>query len=86
MQKMVIAVLLVVLVCGMATVANAQTKEPRFQPLTREQMTDAQKRVYDSISSGPRGAVRGPSGPDGAAVIQAGVDGSGPETRRVSAV
>jgi len=67
MQKMVIAVLLVVLVCGMATVANAQTKEPRFQPLTREQMTDAQKRVYDSISSGPRGAVRGPSGPGGAA-------------------
>ena len=63
MQKMVIAVLLVVLVCGMATVANAQTKEPRFQPLTREQMTDAQKRVYDSISSGPRGAVRGPRGP-----------------------
>ncbi len=67
MQRMVIAVLLVVLVWGMAIVANAQTQEPRFPPLTREQMTDAQKRVYDSISSGPRGAVRGPSGPGGAA-------------------
>ena len=67
MQRMVIAVVLVVFVCGMAIVAHAQPKEPRFPPLTREQMTDAQKRVYDSISSGPRGAVRGPSGPGGAA-------------------
>jgi 4-carboxymuconolactone decarboxylase len=66
MQRMVIAVLLVVLVCGMATVANAQTKEPRFPVLTPDQLTDAQKRVYDSISSGPRGAVRSSSGPGGA--------------------
>src|ERR671934_1360875 len=32
----------------------------RFPHLTREQMTDAQKRVYDGIVSGPRGGARGP--------------------------
>jgi 4-carboxymuconolactone decarboxylase len=32
----------------------------RFPELTRDQMTEAQKRVYDGIAAGPRGAVRGP--------------------------
>lgn len=63
MRRIVIAVLLVVLVFGMATIASARTKEPRFPDLKREQMTDAQKRVYDSIAGGPRGGVRGPFGP-----------------------
>ena len=65
MRRMVITGLLAVLVFGMAAIAIAQTKEPRFPGLKPEQMTDAQKRVYDSISSGPRGAVRSPTGPDG---------------------
>jgi 4-carboxymuconolactone decarboxylase len=33
---------------------------PRFPQLSRDQMTDAQKRVYDGIVSGPRGGARGP--------------------------
>lgn len=33
---------------------------PRFPPLPREQMTDAQQRVHDAIAAGPRGGVRGP--------------------------
>lgn len=33
---------------------------PRFPPLARERMTDAQRRVFDAIASGPRRAVRGP--------------------------
>ena len=32
----------------------------RFPELTRDQMTDAQKRAYDGIVSGPRGGARGP--------------------------
>jgi 4-carboxymuconolactone decarboxylase len=32
----------------------------RFSELTREQMTDEQKRAYDGIVSGPRGGARGP--------------------------
>jgi 4-carboxymuconolactone decarboxylase len=63
MRRIVIAALVVVLVFGMATGASAQTKEPRFPDLKREQMTDAQKRVYDAIAGGPRGGVRGPFGP-----------------------
>ena len=51
-----------VLVFGMTTGASAQTKEPRFPKLRREQMSDAQKRVYDEIA-GSRGSVRGPFGP-----------------------
>jgi len=50
----------------MVTIAIAQTKEPRFPVLKPDQLTDAQKRVYDSISSGPRGAVRSSRGPGGA--------------------
>lgn len=51
-----------VLVFGMTTGAGAQTKGPRFPDLKREQMSDAQKRVYDEIA-GSRGSVRGPFGP-----------------------
>ncbi|HEV8617847.1 MAG TPA: carboxymuconolactone decarboxylase family protein [Methylomirabilota bacterium] len=32
----------------------------RFPELSREQMTEAQQRVYDAIAGGPRGGVRGP--------------------------
>ena len=32
----------------------------RFAEIPRERMSDAQKRVYDSIAGGPRGGVRGP--------------------------
>ena len=50
-------------VLGIAAGANGQTMEPRFPDPKREQMTDAQKRVYDAIAGGPRGGVRGPFGP-----------------------
>ena len=63
MRTMRIAVLLSFLVSGMAMTAGSQTREPRFPDLKREQMTDAQKRVYDAIVSGPRGSVYGPFGP-----------------------
>jgi 4-carboxymuconolactone decarboxylase len=33
---------------------------PRYPELRSEQMTDAQRRVYQSIAAGPRGGVRGP--------------------------
>ena len=66
MRGVVIAVMFFGLVFGMATMAIGQTKEPRFPALMPEQMTDAQKRVYDSISSGPRGKVRDSRGPGGA--------------------
>ncbi|PXW24820.1 carboxymuconolactone decarboxylase family protein [Paraburkholderia caballeronis] len=32
----------------------------RIDPVTPERMSDEQRRLYDSISSGPRGGVRGP--------------------------
>jgi 4-carboxymuconolactone decarboxylase len=32
----------------------------RFPEQSREQMTEAQRRVYDAIAGGPRGGVRGP--------------------------
>ena len=34
----------------------------RFAELPREQMSEAQRRVYDTIAGGPRGGVRGPFG------------------------
>ncbi len=37
-------------------------KKPRFPEIPREQMTEAQKRVYDEIEKS-RGSVRGPFGP-----------------------
>jgi 4-carboxymuconolactone decarboxylase len=33
---------------------------PRFAELTPDRMTDAQKKAYDGIVSGPRGGARGP--------------------------
>jgi 4-carboxymuconolactone decarboxylase len=62
-MRMAITAMLGFLVFGMTIFVSAQTKEPRFPDLKREQMTDAQKRVYDSIAGGPRGGVRGPFGP-----------------------
>lgn len=37
--------------------------EARFPDIARDQLTEAQKHVYDAIASGPRGGVRGPFGP-----------------------
>jgi 4-carboxymuconolactone decarboxylase len=63
MRTTLIAVWLVAFIFGITIMANGQTKELRFPDLKREQMTDAQKKVYDSIAGGPRGGVRGPFGP-----------------------
>ena len=62
MRGMVIVVLASVALFGIPAGASAQMKESRFAELQREQMTDAQKRVYDAIAGGPRGGVRGPFG------------------------
>jgi 4-carboxymuconolactone decarboxylase len=35
-------------------------RPPRFPPLTREEMTPAQRGVAEAIASGPRGGLRGP--------------------------
>ena len=48
-------------VLGMALAAGDQTQEPRFAEIKPEQMTEAQKRVYDEIAAS-RGGVRGPFG------------------------
>jgi 4-carboxymuconolactone decarboxylase len=48
---------------GIATVAMGRTKPSRFPDLDRDQMTDAQRRVYDAIASGPRGRVPRPFQP-----------------------
>jgi hypothetical protein len=58
MRTILTAVLVGVLVFGMAAGAIAQTKESGFPDLKREQMNDAQRRVYDEIA-GSRGSVRG---------------------------
>jgi len=62
MRYILITSLVSFLVFGMAIAASAQNKDPRFPEIKREQMTDAQKRVYDEIA-GSRGGVRGPFGP-----------------------
>ena len=62
MRNILTSALLGVLIFGVGTVASAQNKDPRFPSLKREQMTDAQKRVYDEIEAS-RGGVRGPFGP-----------------------
>ncbi len=41
---------------------HEQVKKPRFPDLRREEMSEAQKRVHDSLAGGPRGGVRGPFG------------------------
>jgi 4-carboxymuconolactone decarboxylase len=48
-------------ILGMALAAGDQTQEPRFAEIKPEQMTEAQKRVYDEIAAS-RGGVRGPFG------------------------
>jgi 4-carboxymuconolactone decarboxylase len=47
----------------MADGNHEQVKKPRFPDLRREQMSEAQQRVYDSLAGGPRGGVGGPFGP-----------------------
>jgi 4-carboxymuconolactone decarboxylase len=47
----------------MADDNREQVKKPRFLGLKREEMTDVQKRVYDSLVNGPRGGAGGPYGP-----------------------
>ncbi len=48
-------------VLGMGIIARAQNRQPRFSEIKREQMNDAQRRVYDEIEAS-RGSVRGPFG------------------------
>jgi len=40
--------------------AMTGTEERRFRPLAEGEMSDAQRKVYKDIASGPRGGVRGP--------------------------
>jgi 4-carboxymuconolactone decarboxylase len=61
MRYILITSLVSFLIFGMAIVASAQNKDPRFPEIKREQMTEAQKRVYEEIAS-LRGGVRGPFG------------------------
>jgi len=53
--------LLLSLLLTMTTPAPAQEK--RFKDLDPASMSEAQKKVYDSIAAGPRGGVRGPFNP-----------------------
>jgi 4-carboxymuconolactone decarboxylase len=43
--------------------ASQKGGQARFPPIAREQMNEAQQRVFDAIAGGPRGGVRGPFGP-----------------------
>ncbi len=48
-------------VCMLAMAGtSAVGQEARFKPLGEKDMTDAQRKVYREIASGPRGGVRGP--------------------------
>jgi 4-carboxymuconolactone decarboxylase len=38
----------------------ARQDPPRFKPLAEHEMSEAQRKVYGEIASGPRGGVRGP--------------------------
>jgi 4-carboxymuconolactone decarboxylase len=62
MQSVAIAVLVGFSLFGTASVVGAQGPSPRFPDLSKDAMTDAQKRVHDAIAGGPRGGVRGPFG------------------------
>jgi len=44
---------------ALGTTAMAQ-EGPRFKPLSAEEMSEAQRKVYQEIAGGPRGGVRGP--------------------------
>jgi 4-carboxymuconolactone decarboxylase len=61
MWDILIAAGAVVPLLGMALVARNQNKESRFPEIKPEQMTEAQKRVYEEIAAS-RGSVRGPFG------------------------
>jgi len=61
MVDILTAVLAGIPILGMAIVASTGNKEPRFPEIKREQMTDAQKRVFEEIARS-RGEVRGPFG------------------------
>ena len=45
------------------TVTRPGNATVRFPAIPPEQMTDAQKNMYESIANGPRGGFRGPYGP-----------------------
>lgn len=60
MQRLSLKVLAAVLLCASSAFASGQA---RFPEIPRDQMTEAQKHVYDAIAGGPRGGVRGPFGP-----------------------
>ncbi|HEV7476607.1 MAG TPA: carboxymuconolactone decarboxylase family protein [Burkholderiales bacterium] len=60
MQTVSLKVLAAVFVFASSTFALGQA---RFPDIPRDQMTEAQKHVYDAIASGPRAGVRGPFGP-----------------------
>ena len=63
MLSVAIAVAVGISLVGVASVVGAQSPPPpRFPDLSKEGMTDAQKRVYNAIAGGPRGGVRGPFG------------------------
>ena len=51
------------LAAGLLAMAGTSTvgrEQPRFKPLGENDMSDAQRKVYREIASGPRGGVRGP--------------------------
>ena len=65
--KLLCAAVLGLLVIGLALAQNAPPATPnlrlrgnRFQPLTYQQLTPAQKTMVDHILSGPRGSLDGP--------------------------
>ena len=60
MQTVSLRLLAAISILAFSTVASGQA---RFPDIPRDQLTDAQKQVYDAIASGPRGGVRGPFGP-----------------------
>src|SRR5262245_64005535 len=60
MLSIAIAVAVGASLLGFASVVSARGASPRFPDLPKEQLTDAQKQVYDAIAGGPRGGVRGP--------------------------
>ncbi len=60
MRILPFAALASTLMFAIPTSAQGQGAAARFPEIPREQMSDAQKRVYDAIAGGPRGGVRGP--------------------------
>src|SRR6266850_1862258 len=48
------------LAAALVSLGTLAQDAPRFRPLSPEEMTDAQRKVYQEIAGGPRGGVRGP--------------------------